>query len=219
MKLRTAVVAAPLLAVAVLSPGAVSHLRGQETASGERLPTRLPPLPPRDVRVVNAEAEAIPVRAAEALAVSVAGTPSVQVTNTVASPIPVWNASPPALQPWHQSFVLDLAEGVASLQATLDIPPGKRLVLEHVSASLIVLPQQTPVLIFFGDNPSAAGVPHTLHVENVGPWGNSIQSRWTASHAMRAYLDSALLRLSRAGSTSGPLFASVAFSGSLVDIP
>jgi len=79
--------------------------------------------------------------------------------------------------------------------------------------------QQTPVLSFWGTNPSAAGVVHTLHLENVGPWGNSVQSRWSASHPMKVYLDEGLLRLSRAGGTTGPLFAATAISGSLVDIP
>jgi hypothetical protein len=218
MNRRNAVVAASMLAITVLSLVAASRLPGQEARRGQE---RLQPLalPPRAVRVVNAEAEAVPVRVTDAPPLSIEGVASVQVTNTEASPVPVWNAAHPALQPWQQSFDLSLAEGETSKQMTLDIPAGKRVVLEHVSTGLVVMPDQTPVVSFFGSNPSAAGVVHTLHVENVGPWGNSIQSRWTASHSMKVYLDDALLRLSRAGGTTGPLFATVAFSGFLVDIP
>jgi hypothetical protein len=218
MNRKKAAVAASMLAITVLSLAAASRLPGQEARRGQE---RLQPLAlrPRAVRVVNAETEAVPVRVTDAPPVAIEGVASVQVTNAQASPVPVWNAAHPALQPWHQSFDLGLVEGETSKQLFLDIPAGKRLVLEHVSASLVVMPQQAPVLSFFGTNPSAAGVPHVLHVENVGPWGNSIQSLWTASHPMKVYLDDALLRLSRAGGTTGPLFATVAFSGFLVDLP
>lgn len=148
----------------------------------------------RDVRVINGPAEAVPVRVTQL---------------------------PPAagVQPWQQAMSLDLGDGQTSSQLLFNIPSGKRLVLEHVSAGLVVMPEQTPVVFFWADNPSASTVPHTVHIANVGPWGNSIQSRWTGSHPMKVYLDSGILRVSRAGGVNGPLFASVTLSGYLVDLP
>jgi hypothetical protein len=212
MNLNTVAMAASLLPAALFSITVLPGVSRPERVS--RLAW-----PPRDVRVVNGENEAVPVAVAGLPPVAIEGVAQVQVGNADTSPVPVRNVDHPAYAPWQQSFDLGLAEGETSKQLSLEIPSGQRLVLEHVSAGMTVMPDQTPVLQFWGGNPSASSVVHTIHIENVGPWGTSIQSRWSASHAMKVYLDSGLVRLSRAGGTAGPLFATVALSGTLVDVP
>lgn len=150
--------------------------------------------PGRDVRVVNGPAEAVPVRVTQLPAAA-------------------------AVQPWQQALSLDMAPGESSVQLPFEIPPGKRLVLEHVTAGLTLLTNQTPLVFFWGSIPGAPMVPHTIHVENVGPWANENQRRWTGSHPMKVVVDSGLLRVARVGGTDGPVFATVTLSGYLTDLP
>ena len=124
----------------------------------------------------------------------------------------------PAVQPWHQGLSLVIPVGGSSSQIFLNIPTGKRLVLEHVTGEVITSGTGTPFAFFWGENPSGSGVGHTIHLTNVGHFGDSIsQNVWRASHPMKMYLDSALVRVSLAGTSTLETYFSLSFSGYLID--
>jgi hypothetical protein len=65
---------------------------------------------------------------------SIAGPPTqnVQVVNT--APVPTRDADNPARQPFHATRFFSMTTGEPDQTATIPVPAGKRLIIEHVSA-------------------------------------------------------------------------------------
>ena len=74
--------------------------------------------------------------------VNVVNTPSVNVANTTASPVPVRDVDNPARQPFHAHVTGGFADGASTTGGTLipTVPAGKLLVIEHVSVFGRMLP-------------------------------------------------------------------------------
>ena len=70
--------------------------------------------------------------------VGISGTPSVEVVNTSDSPVLGRDVDHPARHPFQRGVVIEFAtgEGIASAQFT--VPADKRLVIEYVSANIIL---------------------------------------------------------------------------------
>ena len=150
-----------------------------------------------------------------------AGAKDVTVVNDASNPIPV--AQPvdvnvinqPAFQPWRAWFDLNLVEGETSGMIQFpDIPTGKRLVIESVTAQLLVMSVQIPYISLNTD-----GVWYNVSLTNVGSYA-PLQNVWMATHALKLYAEEyGYVSRSRAGGTAGPFFATVSLSGYLVDLP
>lgn len=186
----------------------------------------------KDVRVVNAPAEAVPVQLQPGATVGIAGTPAVsiagpvalagttpvQVQNPAATPVYVQVVKAPARKPWQASVNLDLADGETSKFVALpDPPPGKRIVIESGSAQLLVLKEQVPYIQLFvsmtGSDPSVA---HYFSLANVGSYAPA-QYVWEATHPLKLTSAQGSVRVLRAGGSNNVFFASLSLSGYLED--
>jgi hypothetical protein len=128
--------AAGALLVAEFIVGAVRPVLGQGNPVG------------REVLVTNTAAQPVPTAAQGTTAVAgtiqaqqngpwnvgLAGTPTVLLGNTASSPIPVFEMGRPALEAFQQFFMFDIDN--LGNQQRFDIPAGKRLVVEYVSAMI-----------------------------------------------------------------------------------
>lgn len=96
--------------------------------------------PDKDVRVINTETEAVPVRGTVRArqqgdwTVGIVGTPTVEVGNTEAAPVLTRDVDRPTAQPFKAEVVLNVPDGNGGENAFVTIPAGKILVIEHVSA-------------------------------------------------------------------------------------
>ncbi|MHC4626011.1 MAG: hypothetical protein ACYTDV_03425 [Planctomycetota bacterium] len=170
---------------------------------------------PQPVTVVNASSEPVPIQGdVEVVNVeplSVQG--DVKVVNT--EPVPVIVTNQTAFQPWQASFSLDLADGETSKMVSFPtIPAGKRLVIESITAQLLVLKEQIPYIQLMTD-----GGYHYVALSNIGSYTEG-QYVWMATHDLRLYAESnGVVRTLRAGGNTGVFFASLSLSGYLMDLP
>jgi len=167
------------------------------------------------VEVVNTDPVPIQgdVEVTNQLDVSVTNTPTVEVVNTDPVPVRVTNES--AFQPWRVFFNLELGEGEVSRMVQFpDIPAGKRLVIESVTAQLLVLKEQIPYISLSTD-----GFWYNVALSNIGSYAPA-QNVWMATHALKLYAeDYGWVRCARAGGGLSPFFATLSLSGYLVDLP
>ena len=84
---------------------------------------------PLDVNVVNSPA--VQSQQSGPWDVGIVGSPTVTVGNTNANPVPVV-ASPPL--PFQEEVILQFPSGTVNASQSFQVLPGKRLVIEHVSA-------------------------------------------------------------------------------------
>lgn len=104
--------------------------------------------PDKDVLVVNTPAQPVPVagnvgitgtptvnaKQSGAWSVGITGTPTVQVGNDPDNPALMRDIDRPTAQPFQYHAVVTLEEGQMGQNASIPIPVGKLLVIEHVSA-------------------------------------------------------------------------------------
>ncbi len=182
--------------------------------------------PDKDVRVINTNAEAIPVdvrgvvkaKQEGAWNVSIAGTPTVQVGNAAADPVLTRDVDRATAQPFHEETVLVLPDGFGGENAFIAIPAGKVLVVEHVSA-IGTAPNDQFIAFSLGTrlSPDTVRVPHYLNATRSGITGGLI---YQLSQQGRFYHDVGTLSV-RAERQSGPTAGELTFrftvSGYLVD--
>jgi hypothetical protein len=108
-----------------------------------------------NVKVVNTPSVNVnnlpAVQLAPGTAVTVSGTPTVQVGNTAANPVPVHDTATPNRTPFQVAVDVSIPDGSVDGFGTINVPNGKRLVIEYASA--VVDSQAGPVsyLIFTQD--------------------------------------------------------------------
>jgi hypothetical protein len=92
-----------------------------------------------NVKVVNTPSVNVnnlpAVQLAPGAAVSLSGTPTVQVVNTAASPVLVHDTATPNRTPFQFQPSFTIQDGSPVGGTTFNVPAGKRLVIEYVSAS------------------------------------------------------------------------------------
>jgi hypothetical protein len=152
--------------------------------------------------------------------VGITGTPTVQVGNTLTNPVPVRNVND-ALSPFQQRLLFNIDPGSTQGQADINVPAGKRLVIEHISARA-----QGPVgQKFFGSillhsGPGAELAVHFVVFNFQGTFGGI--DEYTASTPLRAYADvsfpSSSCSVTRSDLT-GFALVDLSISGYLVDAP
>jgi hypothetical protein len=170
--------------------GVVLALFGQRAESAS---------PPREVIVANNSSEAVPVKLVSSKAA-----------------IPTRDVDQPARNPFQAKVRIDLPPGQCCENGFVDVPAGKRLVIEYASA-----------LGLAGDETFNFEVGTLLNghlsfdQQHYLPVLQQQQGSSTAGQAVRIYADAGpgrvMLRASRSGSGLAVAFMTV--SGHLVDVP
>lgn len=154
----------------------------------------------KDVVVVNLPNQPVPTRATGVTAVQ--------------------NVNAPALQPFQARLMVNIAPGAEGTNGFVNIPTGKRLVIEYASAYGYAPLGQ--VLTFSVGTKIPGETNFTLHnlpATQQDTFGNT-NAVFVAGSMVRLYADSPqlLLRVDRTAAT-GTVHASMSISGYLVDLP
>ncbi len=186
--------------------------------------------PPQNVRVVNTDVDPVPTLATGTTpisgSVSIAGTPSVTGTITVgnptSSPVPVRAVDNPANQAFQAEDVLTLDAGVSNnIIVGPAVPAGKRLVIEHVSATGLLPAGAKLLRAEIGASLNGSFVFHRLVPALDGSIGTI--DVFAMSTPMRMYADGGtslhLLAVRDAFSIGSPASVDFSVSGYLVDMP
>jgi hypothetical protein len=190
----------------------------------------------KDVVVVNTSANPVPVAGNVNLVntptvlaqqsgtwnVSLAGTPSVQITNPANSPLPVRDVENPAKQSFQRELDPLIPAGSFTASDSLTVPMGKRFVIEFASAS-IDTPQNTKMWVRIQTTTSGSTISHSLVPELLGNFGAAGSDFYLTAQPLKVYADAgtqvtvvASVLGGVANTNSG---ASVSLSGYLVDVP
>jgi hypothetical protein len=137
------------------------------------------------------------------------------VVNTSANPVPVLHAPP---EPFQKKADIPLSPGVSGGEVAIGVPPGKQLVLEHISILLLLPTGQTAwarVLVPIG------GGDYLGHMIILTPTGccSPAQKYFVGSQPMRLYTDQLLLFDVAKDSDAGSGIANVTVTGYLLDKP
>jgi len=189
----------------------------------------------KDVRVVNTAAERIPVSATGTVGleagtqvgvsgeVSLAPGTRVDVSNTPDNPMHVV-ATPEAREPYQRTANLDWVEGAPNAFAGIEVPEGKRFVIEFIGANVESAEDQTiDFMIAVSANGGGGVFVFPGPMSRVAA-GSAIFTRtYRFSEAVRLYHDAggSTLRVGamRPFSDREPARGSFSVSGYLVDLP
>jgi hypothetical protein len=144
------------------------------------------------------------------------GTTAVQITNT--SPLAVRDVDNPARQPFQGDATASFS-GQNEANFFIPVPAGKRLVIEHVTASILVLPgRKAGFIVRTTAGASGNAVFHTMSPIPHGTFANVGYDVFIVSQPVRFYADGATQFLLHAYA-DGPGIgsATVSFSGYLID--
>jgi len=183
-----------------------------------------PGSPEKDVHVVNTVADPVPVQVAGTPSVTVAGTPNVTVsgtpnvviTNGQDKCIPVMDCDAPGRHPWHNEWFFQLLDGDHAQFKDIVFPPGKRLVIEQVTALLDADDGILPDVIIFSTNPSQPTLSLRQHLVLTKAGEVSGRSRWVSNQGMRSYVDSGIVSVQR-NPDGGTVNGNIAVVGYLID--
>ena len=195
----------------------------------------------KDVRVINTTSEAVPTSAqgttqiagnvavsslpavqfAGGSSVSISNTPTVQVGNTSANPVPVVNlGAAAALQPFQTDTSATQGPGSNVSTITLaTVPTGKTLVIEFVTATGQVPPgQHVELMEIISVAPPFGGASHQLLI-NPQPDAVIGDALFRSSQTVKIYAQggSTVQSILRRSSSAGNATFGVSISGYLVD--
>ena len=153
------------------------------------------------------------------------GTSNVVVTNTAAQPVPVKDQNNPAYQPFQWSGFVGAPAGSWYGTASFQVPAGKRLVVEQISALVAITGGASGQIPRLDLNTAAPNPQVNTFVPMffVGSQAN-LSVSFVAAQPIRAYADgSVLVEVARSqdtnGGFSGTLSGNVTVIGYLVNIP
>jgi len=151
--------------------------------------------------------------------VNVVNSPSVQINNQRTNPAWVRDAAEPVLQAYQEGFELQLPDGTQGENGGFNVPAGKRLVIDYVSASGFAPAGQHMIFSVFTNVNSVLAKKHFIAASQQSEFGAS--AMFTASQETRIYADPGTLvmvRAERDGAT-GAARAFITVSAHLVDLP
>ena len=197
--------------------------------------TNSPAKPPSDVNVVNTPSVNVvntpTVQLAGTSTVQVSGTTNVHVQNDSTSPVVVQDVSTPKRTPFQAAPTFPAPPFLNDnpVSATITVPAGKRLVIEHVSARAILPFQVQSPVVYFSISTTVAGVTveHFLNVPqvfifNCASCGNITETVNAAGQEMKLYADAGATVQATAlatGITGVSIAINFSVSGYLEDAP
>jgi hypothetical protein len=154
---------------------------------------------------------------------------NVVVTNTPAQPVPMKDQNNGAYQPYYLAREINF-QGSASAQLSPAVPPGKRLVIDAVSAHVYVFNSAGSIPFVrlgtgYNDNGVGRLVEFNVPLTYVGQ-ADTTQATWAATLAAPLYIDPnqtfslvAMKGKDINGLFSGSASAYISVIGHLVDVP
>ena len=113
------------------------------------------------------------VQLAPGTAVALSGVPTVQVGNTVANPVPVHDAAVPKRTPFQTLMYFDIQKGDTQGSKSFTVPNGKRLVIEYVSNFSFFF-NVSPLLEIVTEDSAGNALPHYLPVLQQRDFGGGL---------------------------------------------
>jgi hypothetical protein len=155
------------------------------------------------------------------------------VTNDPTTPVPIQDVDNPARLAVQGQCDFTLPNGVGASNDVTRVypclvsvvPPGKRLVIEFVTARANLPQKQFPILLIHasGDMMGVGTLAANHQIAlTVGPRNAGSRDDFAATHMVRIYAHPGTdlrIETTRAGSVSGEAFFVVTWTGYLVDIP
>jgi len=92
-----------------------------------------------------------------------------------------------ASQPFQRQFALDWADGQDLVEASYQVPPGKRLVIEYASLSAYLQPEGQSMFVRIVTTVSGGDAFHNLAVQKQEDWG--VLKQFGAAHTVKVYAD------------------------------
>ncbi len=180
--------------------------------------------PPDDVNVVNTpqvhvtNAPTVEARQSGTWSVGLSGTPLVSVDTT--TPLAVRDVDS-ARQPFQQEVSVSVSDGATNGFATIDVPAGKRLVVEYVSGYAVVPAGQTAA---FSLQTTVNGVAQSHFLIGEGPRtvDGTNPDQFRVSQLTRLYADGAAFTrvgINRGSPHTDSASGFMTVSGYLVDLP
>jgi hypothetical protein len=147
--------------------------------------------------------------------------PTVTVGNTANNPVPIRDTDNAARQPWQWTAEIDIAAGNGEACTSTDVPDGKELVIENVSAAAAVQTGQKLAFLIVTTTQQAAQVRHYFVPVWTGTRSVSPPELFAVGQATRLYSEAGTGNVSVCADTAGSGDASVlpALSGYLVNVP
>jgi hypothetical protein len=182
------------------------------------------PAPSVPVTVVNTSGNPVQTTAVGTTTVAVRGTPTVNlasgtvmVGNSATSPVQVHNVND-ATTPFEDRVVFNIDPGTQQNHASFNLPAGKRLVIEHISAYATGPSGQKFAAGFTTAVPSGGGLNWlVLELQGTFPLITGPTDVFTASQAMRVYTDSPPTLIVTRTDITGSATADATISGYLVN--
>lgn len=146
------------------------------------------------------------------------GQVKVKIKNGKNNPVPTYNVDAPGVELFQKSLDFDFNPIDGGGATTFAVPPGKRLVIEFISAMIFIEQgRMTNFSISAYVNGNLA--PHRLMFNEVSPWG-IYASAYNVSQSFKVYADPLQDVLINIGGTQpGDGVAQISISGYLVDVP
>ncbi|MBL8189010.1 MAG: hypothetical protein JNK38_13450 [Acidobacteria bacterium] len=172
------------------------------------------------VKIINSTSEPVPTTVTNSPTVKLASNAAVTINNGESNPVLVQGVND-GVTPFHQSVSGNFPSGSVSASGVIPVPAGYRLVIEYVSAS-VLLPtgqnlHQASVSTQFKD----VAVQHHLVRNEHGPHFSGNNNQFVVGQQVRLYADGGtpvIFSLARNNGT-GSAGYSATVSGYLVNIP
>jgi hypothetical protein len=201
-----------LVAVALAATGSATVSAGQ-TAGASHVIVDNTSVP---VTVGNAS---IPVTGSVGLAagtqVGISGTPTVTVGNGATNPAIVRDSDSPGRQPFEQLFLVTLTDGAGWGEISIQVPPGKRWVIEHASGEAS-LPTGQSFKAQVNSGIAGTRQPHRVFPTSRQPWLGEDNVGYNAP--FRAYADGEVDVIFWRSDSTGGGSAELTLVGYLIDI-
>jgi hypothetical protein len=175
-----------------------------------------------NVKVVNTPSVNVSnlpaVQLAPGTSITVSGTPTFQIGNTAANPVPVHDTATTKRTPFQLELQISVPDGFGGNNGFFSVPDGKRLVIEYASASGISPDKDTLLYSITTQDSSGVSINHFLPTTQLLDSGVTRFS--IAGQVVKLYSEagsSVILRVDRAGSSGADnVFFSI--SGYLEDV-
>ena len=112
---------------------------------------------------------------------------AVVVVNGPGQAVPVAVVARPATQPFQRQFSLDWPDGEGFATASMQVPAGKRLVIEYASLAAYLQPDGQSMFVRIATTSDGGTAFHTLAVQKQEDYG--VLKQFGAAHLVRIYAE------------------------------
>jgi hypothetical protein len=172
------------------------------------------------VKIINSTSDPVPTTVNNSPTVKLASNAAVTVNNGEANPVRIQNIND-GVTPFHQSVIGSFPMGSLSGSGIIPVPDGKRLIIEYVSAHVLLPTGQNLSQISISTQIKETTVQHSLVRNEHGAHLSSSNNLFTVGQSLRLYADGGtpiIFSLVRNSTVSSPGYG-LTVSGYLVNLP